>query len=99
MSDKPFEHGRRRAIKIALGTVVAVPFANALLRNPARAVETISPSDPIAKQLKYVESSPKKGQTCSNCKYYGGGAEAGSCQLMQGQNVLAKGWCSAWVSA
>lgn len=98
MSDQSIAQGRRRAIKLALGGVVAIPLANVLLRSPARAAETISPSDPIAKQLKYVESSPKKGETCANCKYYGGGGEAGSCQLMQGQMVLAKGWCSAWAA-
>lgn len=99
MSDKPFVHGRRRAMKLALGSVVAVPLANLLLRSPAHAAETISPSDPIAKQLKYVEKSPTKGETCANCKYYGGGGESGTCQLMQGQNVLAAGWCSAWATA
>ncbi|MGI8738404.1 MAG: high-potential iron-sulfur protein [Gammaproteobacteria bacterium] len=99
MSDQSIAHGRRRAIKLALGGVVAIPLANVLLRTPARAAETISPSDPVAKQLKYVEKSTVKGETCANCKYYGGGGESGSCQLMQGQMVLAAGWCSAWASA
>ncbi|MBA3730824.1 MAG: high-potential iron-sulfur protein [Gammaproteobacteria bacterium] len=99
MSDQPIAHGRRRAIKLALGGVVAIPLANVLLRTPAGAAKTISPSNPIAKQLKYVEKSTTKGELCSNCKYYGGGGKAGSCQLMQGQMVLAAGWCSAWASA
>ncbi len=99
MSDQSIAHGRRRAIKLALGGVVAIPLANVLLRTPARAAETISPSDQVAKQLKYVEKSTVKGETCANCKYYGGGGESGPCQLMQGQMVLAAGWCSAWASA
>jgi len=99
MSDQPIAHSRRRAMKLALGGIVAIPLANVLLRAPAQAAETISPSDPVAKQLKYVEKSTTKGETCANCKYYGGGAESGPCQLFQGQLVLAEGWCSAWATA
>lgn len=99
MSDQSIAHGRRRAIKLALGGVVAIPLANVMLRSPARAAEKVSPSDPQAKQLKYIEKSTTKGQTCANCKYYGGGAEEGPCQLFQGGLVTAQGWCSAWVTA
>ncbi len=99
MSDKPVEHGRRRAIKIALGGIVAVPLTNVLLRSPARAAEQVSMDDPMAKQLQYTDKSPKKGQYCDNCKYYGGGAQTGPCQLFQGKLVAAKGWCNAWATA
>src|SRR5680860_131186 len=99
MSDQSIAHGRRRAIKLALGGVVAIPLANMLLRTPAGAAKTISPSDPIAKQIKYVEKSVTKGENCANCKYYGGGGESGPCQILQGQLVLAAGWSTAWASA
>jgi hypothetical protein len=99
MSDKPFEHGRRRAIKLALGGIVAVPLANVLLRSPARAAEQVSADDPMAKQLQYTDKSTVKGEYCDNCKYYGGGAQSGPCQIFQGKLVAAKGWCSAWATA
>lgn len=98
MSDQSIAHGRRRVLKLAVGGIVAVPLTNLLLRTPAHAAETISPSDPIAKQLGYVETSPTKGETCANCKYYGGGGSTGACQLMKGENVLAKGWCKSWIA-
>jgi hypothetical protein len=98
MSDKPFAEGRRRAIKLALGGIIAVPLANTLLRSSAWAAEQVSPDDPMAKQLKYTDNSPKKGEVCSNCRYYGGGAKMGPCSLFQGKLVAAPGWCTAWAA-
>lgn len=99
MSEKPFEHGRRRAMKLALGGIVAIPLANVLLRSPARAAEQVSPDDPMAKQLKYTDNSPKKGQTCCNCIYYGGGQKMGPCQIFGGKLVACQGWCTSWKAA
>jgi hypothetical protein len=99
MSDKPFEQGRRRAMKLALGGIVAVPLANVLLRTPAQAAEQVSPDDPQAKALHYTDNSPKKGQYCHNCTYYGGGAKMGPCQIFQGKLVAAQGWCQSWKAA
>ncbi len=38
-------------------------------------------------------------QHCANCQLYQGkaGDAAGGCALFPGQQVAAKGWCSAWV--
>lgn len=99
MCDHSIAYGRRRVLKLVAGGIVAVPLAKLLLRSPAYAAKTISPSDPIAKQLKYVENSPKKGQMCSNCRYYADTGPTAPCQLMQGANVLGKGWCTAWAAA
>ena len=99
MSDHSIAHGRRRVLKLAVGGIVAVPLAKLLVSGPAHAAKTISPSNPTARGLGYVENSPKKGQLCSNCKYYGGSGPTGPCQLMQGAIVLGKGWCSFWSSA
>jgi hypothetical protein len=96
MSDNLIQQGRRRVMKLALGSIVAIPLANVLVRNPAQAAEQVSADDPQAKQLKYTDVSPKKGEYCDNCTYYGGGAKMGPCQIFQGKLVAAKGWCSAW---
>lgn len=47
-----------------------------------------------AKQPKYAA-----GQVCSNCSLYQGaaGSTAGGCPLFAGKQVMAKGWCNAWV--
>jgi hypothetical protein len=99
MSDHSIAHGRRRVLKLVAGGIVAVPLAKLLLSSPAHAAKTISPSDPLAKQIKYVENSPKKGQTCSNCRYYGGSGPTGPCSILQGKLVVAKGWSTAWAPA
>ena len=59
----------------------------------------VSPDDPTAKALKYVEASAKDGQTCANCQLYTGkeGKSYGPCAIFPGKEVAAKGWCSSWV--
>jgi hypothetical protein len=39
------------------------------------------------------------GQTCANCGLYApdGDRPSGGCALFYGKDVLAKGWCNAWV--
>ncbi len=96
MPDKPFEEGRRRAMKLALGGIVAVPLANALLRSPAEAAQKVDPSSAQAKALHYTNHSNHTGQQCSGCTYYGGGAKWGPCQIFNGQLVAAQGWCQSY---
>lgn len=96
MSNKPFEQGRRRVLRLALGGVAAIPFGSALLRDTAQAAEKVSPDDSMAKTLKYTESSTKKGQTCSNCQFIQGKGEYAPCTVFQGKLVAAQGWCSSW---
>ena len=59
----------------------------------------VSPDDPTAKALSYVEQSAKEGQFCVNCQLYTGneGDAYGPCAIFPGKIVAAKGWCSSWV--
>ena len=70
----------------------------------------LSPEDPQAKALGYVEDAstvdaaqwPRKaeGQICDNCALYqAGDAEWGGCGIFPGKQVAAAGWCNAWAPA
>ena len=63
----------------------------------------ISPSDPLAKAVKYVEDASQAkeampGSTCASCGLYQGknGLSQGPCQIFPGKLVKAAGWCSSW---
>ncbi len=89
---------------------VAVLGAQGLLQGAAVAadMEPVSPSDPMASALGYVEDATtadtekfsryEDGQTCANCLLYQGEAdsEVGGCPLFAGKTVTAKGWCNSW---
>lgn len=69
----------------------------------------VSPKDPQAMALGYVEDTAKVDakkyprhaatQQCSNCQLYTGkaGAVSGPCGVFPGKQVTAKGWCSTYV--
>ncbi len=89
---------------------VAVLGAQAIGQSAALAadMEPVSPSDPMAAALGYVEDATttdtakfsryEAGQTCANCLLYQGAAdsESGGCPLFAGKSVAAKGWCNSW---
>ena len=66
-------------------------------------------SDPVAAGLGYVAVASRAdgtryknyaaGQACSNCALFAGkaGDTQGPCPLFAGKQVLAAGWCSAYV--
>ncbi len=68
----------------------------------------VSPQDPNAQALGYVEDAARAdaakypnyaaGQACSNCALFLGkaGDSSGPCSLFAGKQVAAKGWCSAY---
>jgi hypothetical protein len=61
MSDKPISQSRRDAVKVMLGTAVAIPMINLVgfgtaHANPANAV---TPDDPTAQALKYSQDATK----------------------------------------
>lgn len=65
----------------------------------------LSPADPAARAVKYVEDAKRapeagKGNNCANCALYQGvtGSTQGSCQLFPGKDVKAAGWCSSWAA-
>lgn len=102
------DQGRRRFIAGAGTAIGAVALASVLPRQ-ARAEDLphLSPTDPTAQTLGYVEDATKAdkakfptyaaGSVCANCNFFQGAAAAwGPCQLFPGKSVNAKGWCSAY---
>ncbi|HRI18715.1 MAG TPA: high-potential iron-sulfur protein [Burkholderiaceae bacterium] len=96
---------RRHFIRIVpLAGVAALAGRQVLAADPPM----VSPKDPQAAALGYVEDASKAdkakfktfaaGQECSTCQLFQGkaGAAAGGCPLFAGKQVAAKGWCSAW---
>ncbi len=73
------------------------------------ALPLVSPTEPLAVSLGYVEVASRAdatkyanyapGQACSNCSLYGApaGAAQGPCPLYASKAVLATAWCSAYV--
>lgn len=87
---------RRDFLKLSGTTLIGMTLGSTALR--AHAQETLSPDDPTAKALQYVEKSAKEGSKCGNCMYAQGdltGKTVG-CGIFPGKVVNAEGWCSAW---
>jgi hypothetical protein len=79
--------------------LAAVPVVAVLGHQGRVEAEMLSVDDPIAKNFQYVEVSTVAGQTCTNCKLYTGGtAPTGGCPLFGAKQVVAGGWCKAWVT-
>lgn len=77
-----------------------------LAQAQAAAAALLSPTDPAASALAYVEDATKSkhakyaaGQVCSNCMLYQGKASDANapCGAFGGKRVVGKGWCAAWV--
>ena len=99
-----FDESRRRLLKkVALGTVL-IPIAGAAFTTASAAdLPLVSPDDPTAKALKYVDDGAKSkdakpGSTCAHCALYPGAANSaqGGCLLFPGKAVKAGAWCSSW---
>jgi anaerobic selenocysteine-containing dehydrogenase len=103
---------RRSFLKAAAGSAAAVvgglQATAALALAPA---ERLSPDDPTAKALHYVEDvskidpakapTHKAGSDCANCVLYQAAAEKDGhapCGAFAGKLVAAKGWCAAWAA-
>lgn len=90
---------RREFIKLAgmTGTCMLIPsitvsaFAEDLL---------VSPEEPQAKALGYIEVSEVDGQICGNCIHATGdlNAENVGCNLFPGKEVKTAGWCKVWAA-
>lgn len=95
---------RRRFLATLLAGAALAPLA--LIRpRSARAADLplLDPSSPAAKKVHYVPDASQakataKGNSCAGCGMYQGayGSKQGACQLFQGKDVLAAGWCSSW---
>jgi hypothetical protein len=103
MSKENDIESRRHFLKIAAGTTAAAVVMGGLPRL-ARAADLppVSPTDPTAKALDYVEDATKStnpkykaGDVCHNCQFYTATNTTGRgpCQLFPGKSVNAKGWC------
>jgi hypothetical protein len=93
---------RRRLLANGVFAVALTPLALSKLR-AAAANPVLSPSEPAAKAVKYVEDAKHAqgataGSQCANCALYLGtsGAAQGPCQIFPGKDVKAAGWCTSW---
>lgn len=63
--------------------------------------EMVSPNDPTAKGVKYIETSAMKDKTCANCVLFNktgakDGKDIGTCAIFPGKFVYAKAHCTTW---
>jgi hypothetical protein len=110
MPIKNVDQGRRRALKLAAASVVAIPLASLARIRTAAAQDLphLAEDDPAAVGLMYrhdatqAERSEKGGtpgeeQFCNNCQFAAAeGGEWRACNLFPGKAVNENGWCSAW---
>lgn len=96
---------RRRFLGGVAASAVLIPLAGMRFANAA-GMPHLSPSDPTAKALDYVEDATKSknaaykaGHECANCALYQGDRKAawGPCAVFPGKDVATKGWCTSYV--
>ena len=106
----PDQPNDRRKFLLA---AVAVPLSTVLVgvarAQQGTALAHLSPSDPQAKGLGYVENAKsidpkseatyKPGAHCATCQQYKGAAGDawGPCNIFPGKAVNSNGWCRVWV--
>ena len=98
----------------AIPVVVETAFAQAKPAAPAAgaALPILSPTEPAAKALGYIEDAKKvdakanpnykPGQICGNCLQWADKnrkAPLAKCNLFPGKLVKNPGWCKVWVKA
>jgi hypothetical protein len=109
MNERNVDKNRRRALKLAASSVVAIPFGGMLAGAAfAEDLPAVAADDPQGIALKYVadattaERADKSGtpgadQTCANCQLSTpGDGDQLPCSLFPGKSVAKGGWCSAW---
>ena len=97
---------RRDFLKTSGAVICSATWANVAIGSPER----LSPSDPTAIALKYVEDASSairsdkmsvsgSNQFCNNCALYAGleTAETAPCAIFQNKLVVGTGWCAAWI--
>ncbi|HQT42766.1 MAG TPA: high-potential iron-sulfur protein [Halothiobacillus sp.] len=99
---------RRRFLSGVAASVILIPLSSIVTMRMAQAADLphLSPSDPTAVALSYVEDataskSPtyQKGSACDGCALYQGDRTAawGPCAVFPGKDVAAQGWCTSFV--
>ncbi len=81
----------------AAAGMVLIPVCNLEAAETA-AQAKLSPDEPMAKSLGYVEKTPIAGSTCGNCLQSKGdaGAQWVACAIFPGKQVNTAGWCKVW---
>ena len=105
MSEEISLSRRRLLRRLSLAASLA-PLAAAASRTALAAPAPLLSMDaPEAKAVNYVENArdahgATPGSNCANCGLYQGpnGSTQGPCQLFQGKEVKAAGWCSSWAA-
>ena len=108
MSEQKFP--RRTLLKGALLGVAAVPVSALISGTADAAGARVSPTEPQAKALGFVEDASKvdakanpnfkPGQMCINCLQAPTGKEGMAevpCNIFAGRPVAGKGWCKVFV--
>ncbi|RBP51656.1 high-potential iron-sulfur protein [Arenicella xantha] len=96
---------RRAFVKVAAGTLAAIPF----ISRAEAAPEKLSEEDSMAVALGYKAvstdvdaakyASHKDDQLCKGCALWqGADAEWGGCSIFPGKLVSANGWCAAYAA-
>ena len=107
---KPAASAAKPAAKPAASA--AKPAAGAAAPAAAGALPMLSPTEPAAKALGYIEDATKvdakanptfkAGQHCANCLQWADKnrtAAMAKCNLFPGKMVKSGGWCKVWVKA
>ena len=92
MQNKKTDAQRRALLK----GIAVVPLAVALGHQTLAMAEDLSPNDPMAKALGYMEKSDKP-EHCAICNLWkGGDAARGQCAIFGKKDVARTGWCKSW---
>jgi hypothetical protein len=99
-------------VETAFGQAAKPAAAPAAKPAAAGALPLLSPTEPAAKALGYIEDAKKvdakanpmykAGQNCGNCMQWtdkNRKAPTSKCNLFPGKMVKLEGWCKVWVKA
>ncbi len=99
---------RRHFLSTVAVSAVLIPLSSLGFARMAIAADLphLSPTDPTAVALSYVEDAAttkntayQAGSACDSCALYQGDRKAawGPCAVFPGKDVAAKGWCTSFV--
>ncbi len=96
------------SLGVASSGIAALPL-RAAHAAPAQNLPHLSPAEPLAQSLGYVNDASranrtrfptyKTGERCEKCRFYKGtsGQAWGPCQIFVGKSVNAHGWCVSFM--
>ncbi len=112
MVETAFAQAAKPAAPAKPAAAAAKPAAAAAPAAAAGALPMLSPTEPAAKALGYIEDATKvdakanptfkAGQHCANCLQWADKnrkAPTSKCNLFPGKLVKSGGWCKVWVKA